>query len=84
MNKPHNNALAVKLLYHLDHVGSIAAKSVEFLHKNDITILHLHTQQIQPLTVGRAAGCLVGKDAVGFHSCIFKCLDLNIKGLLTC
>jgi hypothetical protein len=61
-----------RILYQLDHIGSVAAKPVEFLHQDDVTFLHLHSQQIQSFPVGRTAGCFVGKYATGFHPRLFK------------
>lgn len=51
INEPDCHALSVKFLYQLDHIGSVAAKTVELLNQNDITFLHLHPQQIQPFPV---------------------------------
>nr|WP_251301626.1 recombinase family protein [Escherichia coli] len=51
INEPDCHALSVKFLYQLDHIGSVAAKTVELLNQNDITFLHLHPQQIQPFPI---------------------------------
>ncbi|KMG76470.1 hypothetical protein SM61_05518, partial [Klebsiella pneumoniae] len=37
VNKPNRYTLSIKLFYQLDHVGGVAAKTVELLHQNDIT-----------------------------------------------
>ncbi|KDX64161.1 hypothetical protein AB02_4483 [Escherichia coli 2-222-05_S1_C1] len=36
INEPDCHALSVKFLYQLDHIGSVAAKTVELLNQNDI------------------------------------------------
>ncbi|GAA2326320.1 hypothetical protein GCM10009853_100790 [Glycomyces scopariae] len=51
VNKPNRDTLSIKLFYQLDHVGGVAAKTVELLNQNDITFLHLHPQQIQPFPI---------------------------------
>jgi hypothetical protein len=83
INKPDGHPLGVKFLYQLDHIGSVTAQAVQFLNQNGIAFLHLHAQQIKPRPIDGTAGCLIGKDTVSFHACIFECPDLNIKGLLT-
>ncbi len=35
INEPDCHALSVKFLYQLDHIGSVAAKTVELLNQND-------------------------------------------------
>ena len=83
VNKPDCDPLRVEFFYQLDHISSVAAKTVEFLHQNNITVFHFHTHQVQPLPVGRTAGCLIGKYTVCFHTCVFERPDLNIEGVLT-
>lgn len=44
IQKPHGDAHVIDLFNELDHIGRIAVKAIQLLHKNDIAFLYFNLQ----------------------------------------